>query len=121
MEIKAAEQARLVAWASQRLGHPVTVPDLSYAGYRFMGGRMVATGHGAAVLFMYDDDRGNRLVMLTRPLRTDHEASMVQQSTGPVVGFAWAHGDMAYSLVGRLAPDILQPIAAEARRQIRNL
>lgn len=121
VEIKAAERARLVAWASQRLGHPVAVPDLSYAGYRFMGGRMVATGYGPAVLFMYDDARGNRLVMLSRPLPTDRATSLLQQSSGPIVGFAWAYDGMGYSLVGRLAADALQPIADEARRQLRNL
>ena len=121
VEIEAAERARLVAWASQRLGHPVAVPDLLDDGYRFLGGRMVATGYGPAVLFMYEDARGNRLVMLSRPLPADRDASMVEQSTGPVAGFAWAYRGMGYSLVARLASDRLQPLADEARRQLRNL
>ena len=118
VEMRAAERARLVAWASQRLSHAVTIPDLSTVGYRFMGGRIVATGHGPAILFMYDDDRGTRLVMLSRPMRTDRDAPMAQQSYGAVTGFAWADGGMGYRLVGRLAPDILHPIADEARRQL---
>ena len=83
-----------------------------------MGGRIVATGHGPAILFMYDDYRGTRLVMLSRPMRTDRDAPMAQQSHGAVTGFAWADGGMGYSLVGPLAPDILHPIADEARRQL---
>src|SRR3546814_1515290 len=68
VELRSAERAELVDWAAERLHRRVPVPDLSAAGYRFMGGRMVATPHGAAVLFMYDDDHGTRLVVLSRPM-----------------------------------------------------
>jgi hypothetical protein len=47
------------------------VPGLSQSGYRFMGGSVVATAHGAAVLYMYDNDHGTRLVMLTRLMAID--------------------------------------------------
>src|SRR4029077_17508808 len=49
----------------------LTVPGLSQSCYRFMGGSVVATAHGAAVLYMYDNDHGTRLVMLTRLMAID--------------------------------------------------
>lgn len=36
--------------------------------YRLVGGRLVATSQGAAAMFMYDDDRGDRIVVLTRKM-----------------------------------------------------
>jgi len=118
IELHASERAELVAWASQRLGRSVTVPDLSSSGYRFMGGRLVATEHGPAVMYMYDDDHGTRLVMLVRPMATEQNAKMSPLAQGTVNGFAWADHGMGYSLVGSPPTEALHPIADEARRQI---
>ncbi|WP_374367278.1 anti-sigma factor [Dongia sp.] len=118
VEIRADDRASLVAWASERLGHPVTVPDLAAAGYRFMGGRLVATTHGAAILFMYDDDRGTRLVILSRPMAAERDTPMAEHIDGAIAGFTWADAGIGYSLVGPLTPDRLHPLADDVRRQI---
>lgn len=121
VEIRASDSAQLVQWTSTRLHQPVKVPDLSSSGYRLMGGRLVATGHGPAAMFMYDDDHGERLVVLTRPMASDQSQPMTPHSSGDVSGFAWADGGMGYSLVGQSAPEALRPIANEARRQARTI
>jgi anti-sigma factor RsiW len=123
VELRAADRAELVAWTAQRLGRPVAVPDLAASGYRFMGGRIVSTAHGPAALFMYDDDRGTRLVMLTRVMRgTDHNTPMTSHGSGSINGFAWADNGLGYSLVGPATPDALHPIANDVRRQLsRNI
>jgi anti-sigma factor RsiW len=121
VELRASDSAQLVQWASSRLGQPVKVPDLTTAGYRLMGGRLVATAHGPAVMFMYDDDHGDRLVVLTRPMATDQSQPMMPHSGGDVAGFAWADGGMGYSLVGQSPPEALRPIANEVRRQARTI
>ncbi|MGQ9367429.1 anti-sigma factor family protein [Azospirillum sp. ST 5-10] len=118
VELRDAERAELVAWASHRLRRPVSVPDLSAAGYRFMGGRLVATPHGPAVLFMYDDDRGTRLVMLVRPMASDRDTPMAQHTRGSLTGFAWSADGIGYSLVGPPAAAVLHPIADTVRRQL---
>ena len=122
VEIRAADSGELVRWVSGRLGHPIAVPDLAAAGYRFMGGRLVATPHGPAGLFMYDDDHGTRLVMLVRPMADQRNAPMSERSAAaggrPVTGFTWADKGIGYSLVGAAAPGVLHPLADEIRRQI---
>jgi anti-sigma factor RsiW len=119
VEIRASDQPELVDWASRRLNRRVTVPDLSQSGYRFMGGGVVATAHGAAVLYMYDNDHGTRLVMLTRLMAIDQNTAMKQSVEGSVVGFTWAGQGVGYSLVGPVPPETLHAIANEARRQIQ--
>lgn len=119
VELKASDSAQLVQWVSNRLHQPVKVPDLTDAGYRLMGGRLIATSNGPAAMFMYDDDRGSRLVVLTRPMQTEQSAPMAPHSGGGVSGFAWADGGMGYSMVGQVAPDSLKPIANVARKQLR--
>lgn len=120
VEVRASDSAQLVEWASDRLRRPVKVPDLTTSGYRFMGGRLVPTEHGPAALFMYDDDHGSRIVVLTRPMSSaDQNAPMTPQSQGDVGGFAWADDGVGYSLVGHAAPESLRSIANEVRKQAR--
>lgn len=119
VEIRASDRDVLAAWTAKRVGRPIGIPDLTSAGYRLMGGRVVPTEHGPAALFMYDDDRGTRLVMLARPMRAEPDMPMAPHVQGNLNGFAWADDGLGYSLVGVVAPDTLHPLADEARRQIR--
>jgi anti-sigma factor RsiW len=120
VEVKAGDSEGLLRWISNRLQRPVTLPDLSASGYRFMGGRVVPTPHGPAAMLMYDDDRGSRLVMLMRPMQ-ERFVPMSDQSANGVSGFAWAQDSMGYSLTGDIAPSVLHPIANEARRQAEKI
>ena len=119
VEIRASDHDVLAAWTTKRVGRPIAIPDLTAAGYRLMGGRVVPTEHGPAALFMYDDDRGTRLVMLARPMRSERDMPMASHVEGDLNGFSWADGGLGYSLVGAVAPDRLHPLADEVRRQIR--
>jgi len=116
VEMRASDAAQLVQWVSSRLNRPV--PDLASSGYRLMGGRLVATQHGPAAMFMYDDDHGDRVVMLTRPMSSaDQNAPMTARSDGGATGFTWADNGIGYSLVGEAPAETLRPVANEVRRQ----
>ncbi|GBD49848.1 anti-sigma factor family protein [Methylopila sp. Yamaguchi] len=117
VELRAADSAELVAWMSKRLNAKVTAPDLTASGYRFMGGRIVPTAHGPAGMFMYDDDRGQRLVMLMRPMASSGDAPMSEHEIGRIGGVAWARAGMGYSLVGDAAPKDIHPLADVIRDQ----
>ncbi|QIB35236.1 anti-sigma factor family protein [Ancylobacter pratisalsi] len=120
VEIRAQDRDKLLAWISQRVGRPLAIPDLADAGYRLMGGRVVATEHGPAALFMYDDDKGTRLVVLARPMASSTPgAPMTAHAGGGINGFSWSDDGLGFSLVGAAAPETLHPLADEARRQLR--
>ena len=118
VEIKASDRAELVNWTTQRLGRPVAIPDLSDSGFRLMGGRVVATAHGPAAMFMYDDDHGTRLVMLVRRMIADQNMPMAPLSNGNVNGYTWADKGLGYSLVGPTPPGRLHPLADKVREQL---
>ena len=117
VELRAVDQGALIAWVSDRLAHPVSVPDLTKAGFRFMGGRVVVTAHGPAGLLMYDDDRGTRMVMLVRPMAVERDTAMSAHANGSVRGFSWARRGVGYSVVAEASADRLHPLADEVRRQ----
>jgi anti-sigma factor RsiW len=119
VELTAANRDELVDWISKRLNTSIMVPDLSPSGYRFMGGRLVATPHGPAGLLMYDNDHGIRLVMFIKPMKIDkNTTSMLQSADGSITGFSWANNGLGYSVVGTASSEILHPLANEIRRQV---
>lgn len=119
--VELRDSTELAQWVSSRLRQPVKWPDLTRSGYRFMGGRVVPTAHGPAAMFMYDDDRGDRLVVLTRPMTSDQNAPMAPLSGDGVAGFSWADDGVGYSLVGPPAAGSLRPLANEVRKQVQTI
>jgi anti-sigma factor RsiW len=120
VEFGATDKAQLVSWIASRIGRTISVPDLTASGYAFMGGRLVATPHGAAGLLMYSNGPGQRLVMLVRPMAIDKDTRMSEHSFGDIRGFTWASKGTGFSLVGPAPADLLHPIADEVRRQEGN-
>lgn len=119
VEIDASGTAELVRWFSDRLRSPVAVPDLMVAGYRFLGGRLVTTPHGAGALFVYANAGGEKLAVLVRPMAVEKNTRMSEHVHGPLGSVAWAEQGIGYSLVGAAAPGVLHPLADEVRRQVR--
>jgi anti-sigma factor RsiW len=115
--VEVADKSALVSLVSQKLKRPVEIPDLSQSGYHYMGGRLVATGHGPAGLFFYDRTDGTRVALMIRPMAHEKEAPMMEQSAGNLGGFSWAARGLGYSVVGTEPPNLLHPVADEVRRQ----
>jgi anti-sigma factor RsiW len=118
VEIGAADKAALVRWVSNRLQRPIAVPDLSAAGYAFLGGRVVATPQGPAGMLMYDK-QGARIALLIRPMPVQPNMPMSEHRMNEVAGFVWSTGGLGYGLVGQSDPGALHALADEARRQFQ--
>ncbi|WP_368517645.1 anti-sigma factor [Rhizobium sp.] len=118
VEVRAGEGDTLQQFAAATLGRSATIPDLSKAGYRLMGGRVIPTAHGPGFMLMYADDRGSRLVLLTRPMMVDQDKPMVASEKGNIRGWSWAKNGLGYSLVGSLTHEDLHLIADAVRSQV---
>jgi anti-sigma factor RsiW len=121
VEFGAVDKAELVNWIASRIGRTVAVPDLTAAGYVFMGGRVVATPHGPAGLLMYSNDQGQRLAVLMRPMAMDMNTRMAAHSFGDLQGFTWASRGTGFSLVGVAPAELLHPIANAVRQQEKSV
>lgn len=120
VEIPAGDSEALAQWMENRLQRRVGMPNLNSAGFRFMGGRVVATRNGPAGMLFYSDAGGRRIAMVMRPMiERDQNAKMRAYSEDGVAGFSWADRGMGYALVGALDAVDLHPVANEARRQLR--
>ena len=119
VEIDGAHKAQLASWVSGRLRRPVAVPDLSCSGYGLIGGRLVATEHGPAALFLYDDARGTRIAVLARPMSIERDTPQMRRNDGHFGGYSWADDGLGYGVVGNAAAGDLHPLADEVRQQTR--
>ncbi len=119
VEIDGAHKAQLARWVSDRLRRPVRVPDLSSSGYGLVGGRLVATEHGPAALFLYDDASGTRIAVLARPMSIERDTPQMRRNDGRFGGYSWADDGLGYGVVGNATAGDLHPLADEVRKQTR--
>jgi anti-sigma factor RsiW len=118
IEVAAADRDHLATWLSNRLHRTVVPPDLSAAGYRLLGGRLLATEHGgAAALFVYDDSQGNRLSVVMRPMAPELHAAHMDMSKGAVNGCSWIDNGMGYAVVAAVSDANLDRVSEQISRQ----
>lgn len=121
VEIPADQRTLMTRWLSKRLNRPVTPPDLSAAGYDLLGGRLVASPHGAAALFVYQNAQGKRLGIYVRPMLEPSESTAINAIDAKNLdGCAWIEQGIGYSLVAKedyahileLSHDVRQELAS---------
>lgn len=118
IELGAGQREDLSQWLSHRLNHRVSPPDLAAVGYRFIGGRLVATEHGAAALFLYDNERGDRLSIFVRPMEAEETTPILELDVGDLVGCAWIDKGLGYTLIGKDPYKELVRMSELVRKQI---
>jgi anti-sigma factor RsiW len=100
VEIPAEHRDLMTRWLSTRLNRPVAPPDLSAAGYELLGGRLVASPHGAAALFVYENAQHKRLIIYVRPMEQKGETRGIKAvDVNDLDGCAWIEHGIGYSLI----------------------
>ncbi|MGH7043358.1 MAG: anti-sigma factor family protein [Acetobacteraceae bacterium] len=119
VEFGADQKARLVSWVSQRLGRPVSPPDLSGSGYRLMGGRLLATRDGPACQFLYQDRQGTRITLFVRPMRKGGmNAQMRPVHMMDTAGFVWVRDGLGVSLLADKPMPVLHELSNQVRQEM---
>lgn len=115
------QQSQLVKWVSLRLGRPVAPPDLSKSGYRLLGGRVIATEHGAGCMFLYESSTGVRVTLFVRPMQDiDMNAKMQPVQTPDTAGFVWSRNGVGFGLVSNNPMATLHEIADQVRGKMNS-
>jgi anti-sigma factor RsiW len=118
VEIRAAQSEELERWFSSRLNRSIVLPDLKAAGYRFMGGRLVATEDGPAAMLMYDDDHGTRITVYARPMASPRSTKTIPIQTQAAGGYAWICDGLGYAVVSGAQGKDLRSVASSVRHQV---
>jgi anti-sigma factor RsiW len=113
------ERRALDAWFSERLGRPIRAPDLGPAGLTLIGGRLVATEHGPAGLYLYRDAAGTRMALYVRLMEVDGSSRMTHREHDGVNGWTWADRGLGFGVFGAAPDDRLHGTADLVRAQYR--
>lgn len=106
----------LFSWLSDRVGRNVNAPDLTAAGLRFAGGRMLVVGGKPVAELMYTRENGRPVAFcITQgegkptPMRIDERGHMRLAS--------WNDGRHTFVVVGEMDRPALQRVASFAAAQ----
>lgn len=119
VEVRADQEAHLVAWLSKRLGVQLKVPRLQAVGYHLMGGRLLPGAKGPVAQFMYQNAGGQRLTLYVRNgNKNSHETAFRFMREGPVRVFYWIDERCGYALSGEISRDQLLQVATTVYHQL---
>jgi anti-sigma factor RsiW len=118
VEVAASDEEHLVRWLSKRLDYELRVPDLTRAGYRLMGGRLLASEGGPAAQFMYEDAGGKRVTLYASRVKQRRETAFRFEQSGAIGAFYWLDGSVGYAIIGEMPRPALQSLARVVYDQI---
>jgi anti-sigma factor RsiW len=112
VEVDAAHRDQLSHWLSNRLNRTLQPPELAQAGYELLGGRLLATEHGGtSALFIYADDKGQRVSVLLRPMAAELTVAETNTQNGRLSVCAWIEKGLGYAVAGSLSEEELDGLA----------
>jgi anti-sigma factor RsiW len=119
VEVPGGQEAHLFKWLSKRLGVTLKAPDLASAGFRLMGGRLLADGPLPAAQFMYENAEKKRMTVYVRAADGNSKNTEFRFEDNEGTGaFYWIDAKYAYALV---APMGRAPLLDIANRIYRDL
>jgi len=101
VEVAANQEDHLVAWLSNRLGHPFRVPRLAPAGYNLVGGRLLGESGLPAAQLMYEDNGGRRITVFVNAHTGRNTAFKFVVDHG-ISAFYWIEAPYAFALSGEI-------------------
>jgi anti-sigma factor RsiW len=117
VEVRADQQAHLARWIAMRLGHQLLIPDLSGAGLRLMGGRVLPAGQDAAAQLMYQDEHGLRVTFYVRAGESGETAFRFARHDD-VMAFYWLDDGCGYVVSAAIDRDRLRKVAEAVFNQL---
>lgn len=119
VEVPSNEEAHLFKWLSKRLGVTLKAPDLSGAGFRLMGGRLLADGPLPAAQFMYVNAKKTRMTVYVRAAAKNSKNTEFRfEDAGDTGAFYWIDANYAYALVAPMGRGPLLDIANRIYREL---
>lgn len=113
VELIAAAKADMAAWFSSQLGKMVEIPSLLPAGFKLVGGRLLAGDDGPVAQLIYEHQDGYRVTLgLSAEASGSRPEVEVVTLHGLTAGY-WLEGEITYALVGSTSAQQLVAIATQ--------
>jgi anti-sigma factor RsiW len=119
VEVPADQAEHLRAWLGQRLARNLDVPDLTAAGLRFAGGRMLVINDRPVAQLMYTRDKGLPIAICLTQLAGNALPISIERQ-GAMQLASWQDGDYGYVVVGEMDAAAARDIAERAKIQLKS-
>lgn len=112
VEVAANESDRLASWLSNRMKMNFRIPQLTQAGFKLVGGRLMAADGQPAGMLMYENGQGRRIVLYIRnDLPIDGPSKMRYRRTDAGSIIYWRDAAVAVGVTGGFSEQELMPVA----------
>jgi anti-sigma factor RsiW len=113
VEVAADRPADLAVLISRGLGRKAPPPDLAALGFTLVGGRIVPSAQGRAVVILYASGRGEWAALYVKAGEPG-DRPLEKAAAGGLPAYAWTDDDCAYVMAGDLPQDTLRGLAEAA-------
>ncbi len=118
VEVGADQRDHLVAWLSNRLGQPLSAPDLAGAGFQLIGGRLLPGEDSLGAQFMYENDAKDRVTLYVSKNLKGGQTAFKLTASGDLHTFYWLDGPLGYAITGAISESALLALAHSAYDQL---
>ena len=99
VEVPGNERNHLQQWLTKRCGWVVRAPELTGAGLKLVGGRLLPGSTGPASFMMYESATGERFTIYTAKSDAEADADKMAQEQGKESTLFWADDGVIYAVV----------------------
>lgn len=117
VEVPGSELAHLKQWLSKRIGHELSIPDLSSMGLKLVGGRLLPGPTGAAAFYMYEGPSGERFTIYCAK-SGGPETALQFRSAEQLASFTWVDDKIGYVVSGPADRERLEAVTKTVYEQI---
>ena len=117
VEVPGSELAHLKQWLSKRIGHDLSIPDLSSMGLKLVGGRLLPGPTGAAAFYMYEGPSGERFTIYCAK-SGGPETALQFRSAEQLASFTWVDDKIGYVVSGPADRAKLEAVTKTVYEQI---
>lgn len=122
VEVGSDDRAHLVTWLSNRVGRPITTPDLAAQGFTLVGGRLLPplaeTGTGPAAQLMYQNQTANRITVYITAAGNPPGRPFETYVANGLEAYYWANGQITCTVIGDLPQSQMKTLASGVYQQL---
>jgi anti-sigma factor RsiW len=117
VEVTGDERPHMTQWLTKRLGYEQRIPDLSSIGLKLIGGRLLPGPDGAAALYMYESNSGERFTIYCSKSKVP-ETALRYKKEDRAAAFFWVDDNRAYVVSGPANRDRMETITKAIYEQV---
>ncbi len=121
VEFVGSQQSYFLALVKERIKKPLTPPTLTFAGFKFLGGRIVPHADKPAVLFMYENVNGKRITLLVGQNDKPRRKAMKLWTKKNLHCFFWFDGNYSYSVTSDIEDAKLKLVSEQVQEHFLSI